>query len=233
MSGLRKGLNAAESHAARGVSKCKGYDRWRAFLGGYGASGYIGEFADRADAIAARVKAEIELFGCEFADPAIVVDGAVARIPLIARHGRLTGHALIDVDDVVKVEGLWWRQSRDYAVAFPLRKMTYLHRLLIPGFPTVDHISGDGLDNRKANLRGCTHAENCRNTKIRSDNSTGFKGVRVTAEGRFNARIFLDGQHHHIGNYDTPEDAARAYDAEALSRFGEFARLNSQLVRAA
>jgi AP2 domain/HNH endonuclease len=98
-----------------------------------------------------------------------------------------------------------------------------LHNLIL-GASGVDHVNGDGLDNRRANLRVATAQQNARNR--RPDIGTGFKGVRQLASGRWQARLMIDGKHLRIGTYATPEEAARAYDAAALVHFAEFAYLN-------
>jgi hypothetical protein len=57
-----------------------------------------------------------------------------------------------------------------------------MHRLVAdaPKDMVVDHVNGNGLDNRRQNLRTCTHRDNCRNKKLRCDSQSGFKGVYYT-----------------------------------------------------
>lgn len=101
-----------------------------------------------------------------------------------------------------------------------------LHTFLT-GWPYVDHENGDGLDNRRANRRQATHPQNMGNKRLYGNSATGFKGVtRRKRDGRYQAQIQAAGVHKHLGYHDTPEDAARAYDAAALELFGEFARPN-------
>lgn len=91
----------------------------------------------------------------------------------------------------------------------------------------VDHKDGDGLHNRRGNLRACSHKENMRNRKINKNSKSGFKGVRKRWHTRkFQARIRVGAQEINLGYFHTPEEAARAYDAAARENFGEFARLN-------
>lgn len=105
----------------------------------------------------------------------------------------------------------------------PGRQVT-LHSFLT-GWSLVDHINGDGLDDRRVNLRAATHAQNNANVRLRRDNHSGFKGVADSRSGRWRAYIGSSPVLH-IGTFDTPEEAARAYDAAAIQHFGEFARLN-------
>ena len=91
----------------------------------------------------------------------------------------------------------------------------------------VDHRNGNTLDNRRCNLREASVADNARNTSLRSDNKTGYKGVGfLPHNGRYRAYIGVDGRFISLGNYDDPKDAARAYDEAARFYFGDFACVN-------
>lgn len=104
-----------------------------------------------------------------------------------------------------------------------------LHRIVLdaPEGVPVDHINGDPLDNRRANLRLCTNQQNSWNGKKRSLIQP-YKGVSIepSSPHLWRARICVDGRLYRLGAFDTPEDAARAYDAAAVEHFGAFARLN-------
>jgi hypothetical protein len=90
----------------------------------------------------------------------------------------------------------------------------------------VDHRNGDGLDNRRANLRTCTHAQNTANQrKSQRPLTSRYKGV-CRADGKWLAQIGCAGRNYRIGSFAVEEDAARAYDAKAVELFGEFARVN-------
>lgn len=107
------------------------------------------------------------------------------------------------------------------------RKVRFLvHDILMPppGM-VVDHINGDPWDNRRCNLRVCTHTENLRNRK-KHRGSSPYKGVTQQQGGRFIARISAERRGIHLGTFPTAEAAARAYDAAATVYHGEFARLN-------
>lgn len=90
----------------------------------------------------------------------------------------------------------------------------------------IDHINGDGLDNRIANLRLSTPAQNQANARKRVDNSAGLKGVSYRP-GRplpYIARIRSGGGQVWLGSYETPEAAHAAYVEAAHRVYGEFAR---------
>ena len=104
--------------------------------------------------------------------------------------------------------------------------MVSLHTFLT-GWPLVDHINGDGLDNRRENLRPATRNQNLANKRRYRNNTSGYKGVTWHAAAScWRARIVVAGRKRSLGLHSTPEAAARAYDAAAVDVFGAFAALN-------
>ena len=109
-------------------------------------------------------------------------------------------------------------------------KLYYNHRLIwfmVHGtWPEmVDHINGNNADNRPENLRACTQAQNMRNSKNKSSNATGVKGVtwRPT-KNKFRARIMVDRKEICMGHFVTLEEARIAVEAARTKYHGEFAR---------
>lgn len=96
----------------------------------------------------------------------------------------------------------------------------------------VDHINGNPLDNRKANLRICTIAENNRNTNKRIDGVTSnYKGVCWKPRSRkYGAQINFNRKKIHLGYFDNEDQAAIAYNIAAVKYFGEFARPNDNIM---
>ena len=89
---------------------------------------------------------------------------------------------------------------------------------------SVDHINGNKLDNRKSNLRICTHAENLRNLKKAKNNTSGFKGVSWYSKSKkWRAVITFGGKYHHLGLFVKKQDAIDAYNQKAKEYFGQFA----------
>ena len=127
-----------------------------------------------------------------------------------------------------KAPRTWYARRVDYGAG--RKKNESMHRLILNAPPDkiVDHINGNGLDNRRENLRLATKIQNNCNTRLRRDNRSGYKGVKRNAL-RWIARIRIDRKLIHLGSFATKEDAARAYDNAARQHFGEFAKLNFPL----
>jgi hypothetical protein len=109
------------------------------------------------------------------------------------------------------------------------RSYIHLHRFIMQAPPGtyVDHINGDTLDNRKANLRLCTNAENVRNAKKKSGvHSSAYKGVCTNKHGKWVAQITVNYKNHYLGTFETEEQAHSAYCEAATKHFGEFARFS-------
>lgn len=114
------------------------------------------------------------------------------------------------------------REGEKYSIA-------YMHRVIMnaPKGVLVDHINHNPLDNRRENLRLCSHAQNMRNKRMHPKNKTGFRGVSVHPEtGKYRATIRYQGKTRHIGLFETAESAATAWNEKALEIWGEFASLN-------
>jgi hypothetical protein len=91
----------------------------------------------------------------------------------------------------------------------------------------IDHKDRNPLNNTKSNLRICTHKENARNASVRSDNTSGYKGVSYhKLINKWAAQIFYNHKQHNLGFFKNKIEAARAYNKEAKRVFGEFAVLN-------
>lgn len=91
----------------------------------------------------------------------------------------------------------------------------------------ADHQNHNTLNNRRANLRICTHRENMRNRKSARNSSSHFKGVCwCKKEKKWQAQMGVNGTSKYLGQFNNSKSAALAYDRAAANEFGEFACLN-------
>jgi hypothetical protein len=109
-------------------------------------------------------------------------------------------------------------------------RLVRIHHIVM-GFPekgyVIDHINGNGLDNRRENLRVITTGQNTTWRTIQKNNTSGYRGVSWhKAKQRWDAKIKVNGHAIHLGRFINKEDAAHAYDEAAKIYFKEFAKLN-------
>jgi hypothetical protein len=156
----------------------------------------------------------------------------VTRIEVPLSRGFV---ALVDPADVDSVLQHKWSVHRERTKTYAVRNVrradgsrtTQKLHTFLTGWPFVDHINGDGLDNTRSNLRQATNAENLHNRGPQSNNTSGYKGVYWNKQaGKWHAQIRAHRKAHFLGHHDTAEAAARAYDEAAVRLHGEFAHLN-------
>lgn len=143
--------------------------------------------------------------------------------------------AIVDDEDFEYLNQYKWHYGLGYALkCIPNTKnkkgrKIQMHRLLmnISNEISIDHINGNGLDNRRYNLRICTHKENLSNQKPQIGKSSKYKGV-YWHKGikRWFSRIKVNGITVFLGSFIDEKAAARAYNRAAKLYFKEFSRLN-------
>ena len=106
------------------------------------------------------------------------------------------------------------------------REVWLFHHKRIADGINIDHVNTDSFDNRIENLREATYSQNNANRRVYATSETGLKGVGQRADGKYTARICVDGKRKSLGVFNTPEEAAAAYDTAAVTYFGNFARIN-------
>ena len=137
----------------------------------------------------------------------IIINDTDLKIPLTGDK-----YAIIDKEDLDKIKGYsWYFDKKNYARD---RNGAMMHRIIMncPYDKEIDHKDHDGLNNRKNNLRICTRSQNQENKLITKKNTSGFKGVSYKRSNKkYSASISYRNKHHHLGYFDSPEDAHHQY----------------------
>lgn len=144
--------------------------------------------------------------------------------------------ALIDDVDAELMSRFKWHAHKSQTKWYAMtdlgtfrRTMLYMHRLIIRTRvgEIIDHINGNGLDNRRSNLRICTLRQNLCFRPAPKNNRSGFKGVGFDRKSKkWRASITSNRKWFYLGLFDSKKEAALAYDSAAKEKFGEFAFLN-------
>lgn len=160
------------------------------------------------------------------------IEGEVAYIPLTKGY-----ETVVDVQDLPLVGQHNWcvREGRNTCYAFRGEggkgNQTFfrMHRELVGPIPeghVVDHIDGNGLNNRRKNLRVVSVEQNARNSSLSKRNTSGYKGVYFQkALGKWGAKICRKGKQNFLGYFGTPEEAYTAYCKASEELHGEFGRV--------
>ena len=158
------------------------------------------------------------------------VDGEDVIIPLTM--GKV---AVVDRCDIGLVENHTWTCAKRGDLFYAYRqewlgngkmKSILMHRVIlgVPDGILVDHIDRDGLNNRRSNIRPCTHGQNMMNRKMPKHNTSGYKGVKLAKSGRWTASIQSKGVMYHLGTFDGPEEAHDEYVRASKKLHVDFSR---------
>jgi hypothetical protein len=136
---------------------------------------------------------------------------------LIRLRGRSETWTLLDAADVAWVRQWEWTATTVKGITYGLRKdetgrTVWLHRALMNlhygDGREIDHINGDGLDNRRGNLRIVNHAQNLQNQRKQANRSSRYRGVSLyKRDGVWVAQMKLNGVRHYLGRYRTEDEA--------------------------
>lgn len=143
---------------------------------------------------------------------------------------------IIDSDKINIVKGFRWVSTFSNRSGFYVKanrrsfdgKHIKLHRLLLrpKDNEEIDHRDGNGLNNRLSNLRICNRKQNCHNMR-KIYGKIKYKGVSTMKNSpKYRSYINPNKKQIHLGCFNTPEEAAIAYDNAAIKYFGGFAYLN-------
>lgn len=179
----------------------------------------------------------------------VVVDEKTNEARLIVTSRKYgTFEVLIDLEDAERIrqhqwhvsprpKGLTYFRTNVYPDSSGVPVTWRLRRFILsaPDGVLVDHVNPDNtLDNRKANLRLCTHTENMHNPRPIDRAKSRYKGVGWEPRWSYwRVRIVVNGKRQYIGRFDSEIDAARAYDDACRKYYGEFAWLNFPTSKAA
>jgi hypothetical protein len=153
-------------------------------------------------------------------------------IPMTSPTGKQ--FAMVDDADFDWLNQWKWRAvSRSgqptYAMRQTGRKFIRMH-VLVFGDNNPDHIDRNGLNNRRGNLRPATKSQNGANSKLKKNNTSGFKGVYwYKAFQKWTGSIMCNGKRHFTGYFSDAREAARTYDSLSRKLFGKFATTNKSL----
>lgn len=153
---------------------------------------------------------------------------------LVIVGGEYSGKRfIIDIEDVEKCKSHTWHVQHtdvhNYCATKDGKSVLLLHRYLIepPNNMVVDHINGNTYDNRKSNLRICTRQENSMNQAMRSDNTSGYKGVlwyHYNGVDKWQATIQVNKKKISLGYYEKLEDVIKVRKNAEERYFGEYIR---------
>jgi hypothetical protein len=136
---------------------------------------------------------------------------------------------LVDASDYIWLNKWRWYPSPDYAYrqiqVDKKRSSILMHRLILNATngQEVDHVNGDGLDNRRCNIRLCTPSQNQANRGKDKRNTSGRKGVTWNkCANKWQAQTSVNGKRKYIGIFSDVEKAHKAYNKFRISIFGEF-----------
>lgn len=112
---------------------------------------------------------------------------------------------------------------------YKIYKNVFMHRLIMKVSKSlhIDHINGDGFDNRKSNLRVVTHHENMLNRSTRINNTSGYPGIYKRENNKFVASISSGKKRVYLGFFSSYEEALAARKKAEDEYFGEFSKRRS------
>lgn len=147
--------------------------------------------------------------------------------------------ALVDDEDFEYLNRWRWYADKGYKTFYAYRfeypfgngerRKIYMHKCILNSTNNIktDHKDGNGLNNQKLNLRLATHSQNISNSRLHSNNTSGYIGVYYSkTEDKFRGEVRLNGKRLLTKRFNLPQEAALSRDKLAIKLQGEFANLN-------
>lgn len=160
----------------------------------------------------------------------VITKGDIAIVTLTKGY-----EAIVNVSDLAVICGFNWsaltspRRSAVYACRVSNGQMVLMHRAILGASrgDEIDHKDGDGLNNRRENLRQCTRSQNNCNIGLRTDNKSGFKGVfKEARSNKWRAEVQIGGRIRRLGLFNSAVDAHAARCIAVSEMHGEFGRVS-------
>jgi hypothetical protein len=138
-------------------------------------------------------------------------------------------------DSDLQIVGAYKTHPQAQTAYVRIKNNLYMHRVIMERLLSrklersekVDHINGNGLDNRRENLRVVTHSQNLANRSMTRRTTNRFKGItQCKRTGKWQSKIMVDYKTIYLGTFKTDEEAAKEYDWAAICYFGDNAKLN-------
>lgn len=157
------------------------------------------------------------------------------------KYKHLNLFAIVDDEDFDRInKHIWFAHTDNHHNTFYAitniwiegkRRQAKMHRLIMGVIdPTIeiDHIKGNGLDNRKEMLRKCSHIQNCWNYKKKKNGTSKYLGVSFYKKnGKWKAQINENGIRKGLGYFDTEIDASEAFNKEAIRIRQDFFKISN------
>lgn len=165
---------------------------------------------------------------------------------MTVKHLKLTQKKLAVVDNIVWpfISSMKWHAQRNYRTWYAVRHVSkkysannkrslvqlhqfiwyLLHNRPVCAGMELDHINGNGLDNRLCNLREITHSQNSMNRRMHANNTSGIPGIRwCERDKEWQAHICVNGKQFNLGYFKYKPDAIAARRNAEKKYFGQFA----------
>ena len=170
----------------------------------------------------------------------IIIESLICKMKLYNNEGLEIAETLFDLKYKEEIEKFkwhlsdhgyvkcnWFDENKKHKMMFLHSAIIYLSNQEVPDGYEIDHKDTNKLNNLEINLRICTRPQNQQNTNIRSNNSSGFKGVAWSNHNKnWLAKLKINNKEIFLGYFTNEKDAAIAYNKAAIQHFGEFARIN-------